>query len=123
MRDNSTAEDLQARLPRARVVKAFSTLPAPVLEAAAWSGSPVPANVFYASDDAEAGRVARGLAADAGFRPVNAGPLKAARQIEQLGLFLHGVANHEYGGDADLIRLGLAVMEAKPGPVMRERVA
>jgi predicted dinucleotide-binding enzyme len=35
MRDGSTAEDLQRRLPKARIVKAFSTLPAPVLDAAA----------------------------------------------------------------------------------------
>jgi 8-hydroxy-5-deazaflavin:NADPH oxidoreductase len=123
MRDGSTAEDLQRRLPKARVVKAFSTLPAPVLEAAAWTSSPSPGNVFYAGDNAAAGQVARGLIADAGFRPVNAGPLGAARQIEQLGVLLHHVANHEYGGDVDLVRLALAVVEASPGPVMRERVA
>lgn len=123
MRDASTAEYLQGRLPKARVAKAFSTLPAPVLEAAAWATSKVRPSVLYASDDDEAGRVARGLIADAGFLPVAAGRLRAARQIEQLGILLHHVANHEYGGDADLIRLGLAVVEASPGPVMRERIA
>ncbi|KAB0676448.1 NADPH-dependent F420 reductase [Aureimonas leprariae] len=122
MRNGSTAEDLQRRLPKARIVKAFSTLAAPVLEAAAWAGSPLPANVFYASDDDEAGRATRGLIADAGFRPINVGPLVAARQIEQLGVLLHHVADHEYGGDADLVRLALAVVEANPGPVLRERV-
>lgn len=122
MRDGSTAEDLQQRLPKARVVKAFSTLAAPVLEAAAWSASPAPPGVFYASDDAAAGQIARGLIDDAGFRPVNTGPLKVARQLEQLGVLLHHVADHEYGGDAELTRLGLAVVEANPGPILRARV-
>ncbi|WP_207796529.1 NADPH-dependent F420 reductase [Sphingomonas oleivorans] len=123
MRDGSTSEDLQARLPRARIVKAFSTLAPPVLEAAAWSASPVPPGIFYATDDAAAGHVARGLIGDAGFRPVNADPLRAARQIEQLGVLLHHVADHEYGGDTDLIRLGLTVVEADPSPIVRERTA
>ncbi len=57
MRDSSTAEDLQRRLPKAWIVKAFSTLAAPVLEAAAWSTSPVVPGMPHASDDAEAGRV------------------------------------------------------------------
>lgn len=122
MRDSSTAEDLQRRLPKARIAKAFSTLAAPVLEVAAWSTSPVGPSVPYASDDAEAGRVTRGLITDAGFRPMAAGPLRAARQIEQLGVFLHQVADHEYGGDADLVRLALAVVEASPGPIARGRL-
>ncbi|MFC3692144.1 NADPH-dependent F420 reductase [Chenggangzhangella methanolivorans] len=123
MRDSSTAEDLQKRLPKARVVKAFSTLAAPVLEAAAWETAPSRPGVPYATDDAGAGQITRKLVEDAGFRPLAAGPLKGARQIEQLGVFLHHVADHEYGGDPDLIRLALTVIEASPGPVMRERVA
>ena len=123
MRENSTAEYLQQRLPGARVVKAFSLLAAPVLEAAAWRASPSKPNVFYATDDQEAGQVVRRLIEEAGFIPVNAGPLKAARQLEQLGVLLHQIAENEYRGDADLIRLGLAIIEASPGPVVRERMA
>lgn len=123
MRDSSTAEHLQKRLPRARVVKAFSLLPAPVLEAAAWAGASPKPSVFYATDDREAGEVARRLIEDADFTPVNAGPLKAARQLEQLGVLMHHVALNEYSGDADLIRLGVSVIEANPGPVVRDRVA
>lgn len=122
MRDNSTSEVLQRRLPEARVVKAFNLLAAPLLEAAAWTESPIRPNVFYASDDVAAGQVTRGLIDDAGFKPVNTGPLKGARQLEQAGVLLHHVADHEYGGDADLVRLALAVVEAKPGPILRERV-
>ena len=122
MRQGSTAEELQRRLPKAHVVKAFSTLAAPVLETAAWSASTARPGVFYASDDRAAGEVVRGLIRDAGFSPVNAGPLIAARQIEQLGVLLHHIADHEYRGDADLVRLGMAVLEANPGPILRERI-
>lgn len=123
MRDNSTAEYLQKRLPGSRVVKAFSLLAAPVLEAGAWTASPLKPNIFYVTDDQDAGHVARRLIEEAGFTPINAGPLKVARQLEQLGVLLHQVAEHEYNGDADLIRLGLAVIEASPGPIVRERIA
>lgn len=123
MRDSSTAEYLQQRLPRARVVKAFSLLAAPVLEEAAWSASPSRPNVFYATNDQEAGQVVRRLIEDAGFTPVNAGSLQAARQLEQLGVLLHHIAEHEYNGDADLIRLGVSIVEAIPGPIVRERMA
>ncbi|GAB3115336.1 NAD(P)-binding domain-containing protein [Bordetella tumbae] len=116
MRDNSTSEVLQQRLPKARIVKSFNLLAAPLLEAAAWSKSLVQPNVFYVSDDAAAGLLTRGLIADAGFKPVNAGPLKGARQLEQAGVLLHHVVDHEYGGNADdLIRLGLSVIEASGG--------
>lgn len=123
MRDSSTSEDLQRRLPKARIVKGFNLIAAPSLEAAAWADAPVQANVFYATDDKAAGDVTRTLIADAGFKPVNAGNLKGARQLEQVGVLLHHVADNEYGGDADLIRLALAVVEANPGPITRERIA
>lgn len=123
MRDNSTSEDLQRRLPRGRIVKAFNLMAAPALEAAAWSASPLRPNIFYVTDHPAAGDVTRELIADAGFKPVNAGPLNGARQLEQVGVLLHHIADHEYGGDADLIRLALTVVEASPGPIVRERIA
>ncbi|MBY3348058.1 NADPH-dependent F420 reductase [Rhizobium laguerreae] len=123
MRDSSTTEYLQRRLPKARIVKAFNLMAAPALEAAAWSASPLQPNIFYVTDDVTAGEVTRGLIGDAGFKPVNSGPLNGARQLEQVGVLLHHIADHEYGGDADLIRLALTVVEASPGPIVRERVA
>ncbi len=123
MRDSSTAEYLQQRLPRARVVKAFNLLAAPVLEAAAWDAAPLRPGILYATDDQEAGQLVRGLIEDAGFAPVNAGPLKSARQLEQLGVLLHHVANNEYRGDTDLVRLGAAFTLANPGPIVRKRIA
>jgi len=123
MRDNSTAEYLQQRLPRARVVKTFNLLAAPILEAAAWVESPSKPSVFYVTDDHEAGKIVRQLIQDAGFTPINAGPLNAARQLEQLGVLLHNVVEHEFSEDTDLlIRLGISVVEARPGPILRERI-
>ncbi|MCF3934971.1 NAD(P)-binding domain-containing protein [Acuticoccus sp. M5D2P5] len=123
MRDGSTSEDLQRRLPRARIVKAFNLLAAPALDAAAWAEVPAKPSIFFASDDAGAGDVTRRLIGDAGFKAVNAGPLQVARQLEQLGVLLHHIAEHEFAGEADLVRLAFTVVEAKPGPVMRERIA
>ena len=68
MRDSSTAEQLQARLPKSQVVKSFSTLAAPSLEAAAWSGYDDAMSVFYAGGDTAAKAEARKLITDAGFR-------------------------------------------------------
>jgi predicted dinucleotide-binding enzyme len=123
MRDNSTSEVLQQRLPKARIVKAFNLLASPLLEAAAWTKSPMQPNVFYVSDDVSAGMVTRGLINDAGFKPINAGSLKGARQLEQAGVLLHHIAEHEYAEDAEgLVRLALSVVQASPGPIARDRI-
>lgn len=119
MRNNSTAEYLQARLPDVRVVKAFSLLAAPVLEAGAWTTSPIKPSVFYVTDDHEAGQITRRLIEDAGLIPVNAGPLMIARQLEQLGVLMHQISQNEYEGDTDLVRLAMTVIEASPGPLVR----
>jgi len=76
----SIAEELQERLPRARVVKAFNTLFAsrqadPVI------GS-IQADGFVAGDDPHAKQQVMSLLDAAGFRPVDAGPLAAARTLE-----------------------------------------
>lgn len=122
MRDSSTSEALQKRLPKARVVKSFNLLAAPVLEAAAWADTQSKPSVFYVNDDAEAGQVTRSLIKDAGFSPVSAGSLNGARQLEQVGILLHHIAESEFNDDASLVRLALSVIEASPGPIVRERV-
>ncbi len=122
MLSNSTTEELQRRLPKSHVVKAFSNLAAPVLEREAWSNYAEKQTVFYVGDHADSMDTTRELIIDAGFRPINAGNQSAARQLEQLGILLHHVAHGEFGGDEDLIRIGFRVVESDPGPVARERV-
>jgi predicted dinucleotide-binding enzyme len=67
-------------------VKAFNTTFAGTLLEGQVSGQPH--EVFIASDDDEAKAVVSRLASDGGLRPVDAGPLRRARELEALG-YLH----------------------------------
>ena len=99
MATSSTSEELQRRVPGAREVKAFSTLPSDLLDGNRWSvGDPIP-QVFVAGDDADAKKVVFRLAEDAGFTALDTGPLSAALSIEQLGILRHHVADHHFSGD------------------------
>ena len=80
----SAAEDLAARLPGARIVKAFNAQGAEIIDEPSFRG--LAASNFYCGDDPEARRIAAGLIADAGFDPVDLGPLRSARQLEMLTL-------------------------------------
>ena len=99
MQSNSTSEELQKRLPKARVIKAFSTMPSTVLDADEWSNNPVKPAVFVAGDDEQAKEVVMQLARDAGFEPFDVGALTNGRSIEQMGVLLHHVGTHQFGGD------------------------
>jgi 8-hydroxy-5-deazaflavin:NADPH oxidoreductase len=76
--------------PGARLVKAFGTLSAPTLAAAAWR-EPERAVQFYATDDDAAGDLAADLIRADGYEPVNAGGLDQSIRIEMFGDL------HEYG--------------------------
>ena len=86
--DDSAGERIQRLLPKARVVKAFNTTGAANQTDPDYPGGPV--TMLLAGDDAAAVETVRALAADAGFAPLSAGPLKLARQLEQLAwLWIH----------------------------------
>ena len=99
MQSSSTSEQLQKRLPRARVVKAFSTMPSPILDSTQWSNNPVKPAIFVAGDDRSAKEIVFQLVRDAGFEPFDTGALANARSIEQMGVVLHNVGTHQFGGD------------------------
>jgi 8-hydroxy-5-deazaflavin:NADPH oxidoreductase len=86
----SGAEEVALRAPEAQVVKAFNTVAAPVVAQAA--AAPGRLSLLYCGDYATAKRVAAGLIADAGFVPVDAGRLAAAREVEALGRLLLDLA-------------------------------
>ena len=92
----STAQEIAAARPNARVVKAFNTTFAATLVAGEVDGRPL--DVFIASDDAEAKRVVAQLAEDGGLRPVDAGPLRRARELEALG-YLHMAVQESLGSE------------------------
>jgi hypothetical protein len=88
----SSGQILAGLLPAgARLVKAFGTLSAPSLSAAAWR-EPERAVLFYAADDAAAGDLVADLIRASGFEPVRVGGLDQSIRIEMFGDL------HEYGG-------------------------
>lgn len=80
----SGAEDLQKKLPEARVVKAFNTVFAQHMDFGRLGENLLTA--FVASDDSEAKKTAMELARGIGFDAVDAGSLKNARLLEPLAL-------------------------------------
>lgn len=76
----SIAEELQTRLPAARIVKAFNTV------FASRQASPTVAGIspdgFVAGDDASAKQTVLDVVESIGFRPVDAGSLASARTLE-----------------------------------------
>jgi 8-hydroxy-5-deazaflavin:NADPH oxidoreductase len=80
----SAAEQIQARVPGAKVVKAFNTAFAfrqadPVVDRVALDG-------YLAGDDDQAKQTVSELVGSIGFRPVDVGPLVMARALEALAL-------------------------------------
>ena len=80
----SGAEQIQARVPGAHVVKAFNSVlaarqAAPTVEGTQLDG-------FVAGDDAEAKRIVLDLVGAIGLNPIDAGPLEVARALEALAL-------------------------------------
>jgi predicted dinucleotide-binding enzyme len=86
--------------PGARLVKAFGTLSAPTLSAAARQ-EPERAVQFYAADDDAAGDLVAELIRADGFEPVKVGGLDQSIRIEMFGDL------HEFGG------LGRAVTKSE----------
>lgn len=80
----SGAEELQKRLPRARVIKAFNTIFARHMDSGQVKGERL--TVFVAGDDPRAKSSVLQIAGDIGFDPLDAGPLRNARLLEPLGI-------------------------------------
>jgi 8-hydroxy-5-deazaflavin:NADPH oxidoreductase len=96
-RTSSGAEELAKRIPKARVVCAFNTVPSEVLfdvfDAKRKKTRP---SLVYCCDDQGAKDVAVELIRDAGFDPVDGGPLRIARYMEPFALL---VAQLAYEGE------------------------
>ena len=93
---SSGGEELKKRLPKARIVVAFNTVPSEVLFSV--YGAKRKAHrpsLVYCGDDQIGKDVAVELIRDAGFEPVDAGPLRIARYTEPFALLIGELA---YGG-------------------------
>jgi predicted dinucleotide-binding enzyme len=97
-RTTSAAEQLARKIPKARVVSAFNTVPSEVFfdvyEAKRNTSRP---SLVYCGDDQDSKEVAAGLIRDAGFDPVDAGLLRVARYTEPFALLVGQLA---YEGSA-----------------------
>lgn len=82
----SAAQEIAAKAPGAKVVKAFNTTFAGTLVEGKVAGEPL--DVLIASDDENAKGSVKQLVKSGGMRPVDAGPLARAHELEALG-FLH----------------------------------
>jgi predicted dinucleotide-binding enzyme len=96
---SSGAEMLARRLPEARIVSAFNTVPSEVLfsvfEARRKATRP---SLVYCGDDSRSKRLVAGLIRDVGFDPVDAGPLRIARYTEPFALLVAQLAYATKGG-------------------------
>ncbi len=81
----SAAEEIAKSIPGIKIVKAFNTLFAQILAERPMLNGGKPAPVFYAGDDEDAKKAVRDLIDSIGFEPVDAGPLRNARNLEPIG--------------------------------------
>jgi len=81
----SGAEELQKKISKAKVVKAFNTVFAQHMDGGKLNGQTLTA--FAASDDESARNKVLELLRAIGFDAVNAGPLQNSRHLEALGFF------------------------------------
>jgi predicted dinucleotide-binding enzyme len=91
--DTSAAEELEKKLPEAKIVKAFNSSFATVLERGPEYGANR-AQVFYAGDDESAKQEVAELIETTGFDSMNVGPLSSARYLEQLTVLVIKADNH-----------------------------
>jgi NADPH-dependent F420 reductase len=85
----SNAEKIQARVPNAKVVKAFNT--ALASRQADPNVNGVPIDGYVAGSDEAAKKTVLELVGSIGMNPVDAGPLEAARNLEAMGALIIGL--------------------------------
>lgn len=90
---SSGAEALARKVPRAHVVSAFGTVPSEVLfDVFAAKRRAKRPSLLFCGDDAAAKETTAQLIRDAGFHPVDAGPLRSARYLEPFTLLIARLA-------------------------------
>ena len=96
---SSGAEALAKKLPAARIVSAFNTVPSEVLfNVFAARRKRTRPSLIYCGDDSKAKKIAARLIQDVGFDPVDAGPLRIARYTEAFALLVAQLAYEGKGG-------------------------
>jgi predicted dinucleotide-binding enzyme len=94
----SGAEELQKKLPEAKIVKAFNMVFAQTMDSGHAKGQQL--TVFAAGDDESTKAAVLALARDIGFEAIDAGPLRNARLLEPLS-YLNIQLGHALGFGTD----------------------
>jgi 8-hydroxy-5-deazaflavin:NADPH oxidoreductase len=98
---SSGAEELAKKIPKARIVSAFSTVASEVLFSVfERTGDGARPSLVFCGKEKSAKKVAAKLISDAGFEPLDAGPLRIARYTEPFGLLVAQLAYEGTRGPA-----------------------
>jgi len=101
---SSAAEEIQALVPGANVVKGFNTVFASTLAAGEVAGETL--DVLLAGDSADAKAAVASFVNDSGLRAIDVGPLRRARELEAFELLVMGLqvgnAHPEYNWNSAL---------------------
>jgi predicted dinucleotide-binding enzyme len=96
---SSGAEELAKRIPGARVVAAFGTVPSEVLFGVYQRRRrAIRPSLVYCGDDRKAKNAAIRLIRDVGFDPIDIGPLRMARYTEPFTMLIARLAYEVKGG-------------------------
>jgi 8-hydroxy-5-deazaflavin:NADPH oxidoreductase len=96
---SSGSEVLAQRFSKAQFVSTFNTVPSEVLfDIFEWRRKATKPSLVYCGDDVVSKEIAAGLIRDAGFDPVDAGSLRAARYTEPFALLVAGLAYESEDG-------------------------
>ncbi len=87
-RTTSAAEETAKLFPEAAVVKGFNTIFAAHYQAGDLGSGEQRLNMFFCGDDQAAKKKVSNIIESLGLIPVDAGPLREARYIESLGVFM-----------------------------------
>jgi 8-hydroxy-5-deazaflavin:NADPH oxidoreductase len=96
--ETSAAETIASLLPASRVVKAFNTIFANIMQHDQQNRNGLTATAFIASDHDDARKQVADLAASIGFAPMQTGPLHTARYLEAMAHLNIQIAFRENGG-------------------------
>ena len=90
---SSGSEELAKKIPKAKVVSAFNTLPSEVFFGVFGNvDKGARPSAVYCGDDKKAKAVAAELISDVGFEPLDLGPLRIARYTEPFALLMAQLA-------------------------------
>src|SRR6266496_2506553 len=96
---SSGAEELAKKIPKARIVSAFGTVPSEVLfDVFERRRNATKPSLVYCGDEPKSKKTAAELIRDVGFDPVDAGPLRVARYTEPFTLLIARLAYEGKGG-------------------------